>query len=47
MEISEENLAQLLEEAQAAHHEYEKTMDGSDDEWAKWYAAYIRRQVES
>lgn len=46
MEISEEKLTQLLKEAKEAHHEYEKTLEGSDNGWAKWYADYIHRQVQ-
>lgn len=45
MEISEQQLASLLEEAQEAHHEYEQTIEGSDDQWANWYAQYIHKQL--
>jgi hypothetical protein len=39
VEISKQDLADLLREAQQAHHEYEKTAPPHD--WADWYAEFI------
>jgi hypothetical protein len=46
MKITEQKLAKLLKEAQQAHHKYEQTLDETDDDWAKWYATYIHRQLK-
>lgn len=46
MEITKQQLVSLLEEAQNAHHEYEKSIEGTDDEWAEWYAQYIQEHIE-
>jgi len=41
--MAEEAIARLLEQAQAAHHEYEESeLQGVyDDEWPAWYAQYV------
>lgn len=46
MELTEEQLSNLLKETQKAHHEYEKTLEGTDPDWAAWYAAYIASRVK-
>lgn len=43
MNISEERLAELLRNAQEKHHVYEQELGHADEDWAKWYAAYIAR----
>ncbi|MEX2515106.1 MAG: hypothetical protein WD335_03185 [Candidatus Paceibacterota bacterium] len=45
MNISKDELVRLLQKAQGAHHEYEKTLDKPDDDWASWYANYIEDHV--
>ena len=41
-----DRLTRLLEEAQAAHHEYEQSLDEPDENWARWYAEYVVARVE-
>tara|TARA_B100000745_G_scaffold300603_1_gene255857 strand:- start:12971 stop:13114 length:144 start_codon:yes stop_codon:yes gene_type:complete len=41
MELSKEELAKLLKEAEAAHAEHEKELGKRDDAWPTWYANYI------
>lgn len=42
-ELTKEELAPLLREAEAAHGEYERDELGGvrDEEWAAWYAEFI------
>jgi hypothetical protein len=39
--LTEDLLTQLLEEAKAAHAEYEKETGEYDEEWPRWYARYV------
>lgn len=34
-------LARLLQDAEKAHAEYEKTLGHADAEWPDWYAGYV------
>ncbi len=36
--IPEEAIAALLEEAAEVHHRVYRITDGTDDDWASWYA---------
>lgn len=45
MEINQQQLASLLEKAKDAHHEYQKSISGKDDNWAEWYTEYIHNQL--
>ena len=45
-EISKEELAQLLKEAEQAHGSYEESIEGEDDQWHQWYAGYILRRLQ-
>jgi len=38
-------LARLLQEAQDAHREYERTTGERDENWPEWYAQYIVDQL--
>jgi len=42
MEIKYEQLVSVLQQAQAAHHEYEQgfLVGARDESWASWYAAF-------
>jgi hypothetical protein len=40
-DLTEERLAELLREAEAAHGEYEQSLGRRDDDWPAWYANYI------
>ena len=40
-DLTEERLAELLREAEAAHGEYEQALGRRDDDWPAWYAHYI------
>lgn len=40
-DLTEERLAALLREAEAAHAEYERSLGRPDDDWPAWYARYI------
>ncbi len=42
MYVKDENeLAQLLREAAAAHHSFEVTLGHPDEAWPEWYARHI------
>lgn len=44
--LTQERLAELLREAERAHGEYEQTLGHRDEDWPKWYAAYILAQLQ-
>lgn len=39
--VTREELAVLLREAEHAHGEYERELGSRDEDWPAWYAAYI------
>lgn len=43
MEINYNDLIEILEQAQAAHHEYEQgfLVGARDELWASWYASFV------
>jgi hypothetical protein len=41
MEVTREELAQLLKDAERAHGEYERGLGQRDEDWPTWYAGYI------
>ena len=41
MDVSKEELAELLREAERAHTEYERELGERDEDWPAWYAGYI------
>lgn len=44
-ELTVEQLATLLHDAEIAHADYERTLGKNDPEWARWYAQYILSQL--
>ena len=46
MDLTAEQLAALLREAERAHGKYERTLGHRDDDWPTWYATYIvKKQI--
>jgi hypothetical protein len=45
-DVSREQLAELLREAERAHAEYERDLGRRDEDWQSWYADYILRRLE-
>ena len=43
--ISNHELADLLVETGAAHHEAYSESDGVDPEWASWYGPYLQARI--
>jgi len=41
MDVTREELAQLLKAAERAHGEYERDLGERDEDWPTWYAGYI------
>jgi hypothetical protein len=46
VELTREDLARLLKEAERAHAEFERELGRRDEDWPSWYADYILRQLE-
>jgi hypothetical protein len=40
-DLTRDELAELLREAERAHGEYEKQLGERDEDWPAWYAGYI------
>jgi hypothetical protein len=40
-DLSQEELAELLREAERAHGEYERELGARDDDWPSWYACFM------
>ena len=45
-QLTREELAKLLLEAEQAHAAYEKELGQRDEDWPGWYADYILRRLE-
>ena len=45
-QLPEEELANLLREAEKAHGVYETQLGHRDPDWPTWYAAYTLRQLQ-
>ena len=45
-QLTADQLAALLREAEKAHGEYERTLGQRDDDWPTWYAAYIVKKLQ-
>lgn len=41
MNLTQEELAELLRDAAQAHGEYERELGHRDEDWPTWYAGYI------
>jgi hypothetical protein len=46
-DLTAEQLAALLRQAEKAHGEYERALGHRDDDWPTWYAAYIVKQLQT
>jgi hypothetical protein len=44
-ELTTEDLASLLREAERAHAAYERELGSPDEDWPNWYAGYILDQL--
>lgn len=44
-ELTKEELAELLREAERAHGEYERTTGQRDEDWPSWYADFILERL--
>jgi hypothetical protein len=44
-QLTVEELARLLTEAEHAHGEYERELGRRDEDWPTWYARYILEQL--
>ncbi len=45
-QLTQEQLAALLRQAERAHGEYEAQLGRRDDDWPDWYAAFILAQLQ-
>ena len=45
-EVTVDELAGLLKDAEKAHGEFEATLGRRDDDWPKWYAKYVLDRLE-
>jgi hypothetical protein len=45
MEITREELAELLKETERAHADYERNLGERDEDWPTWYAGYILERL--
>ncbi len=45
MNVTVEELAELLREAERAHGEYEREVGQRDEDWPSWYARYILERL--
>lgn len=45
MNVTVEELAELLREAERAHGEYERELGQRDEDWPSWYARYILEKL--
>jgi hypothetical protein len=41
IDVTQDELAQLLQETERAHGEYERELGQRDEDWPSWYAAYM------
>jgi hypothetical protein len=46
-EVTVDELASLLRDAEAAHADFEKTLGRRDDDWPRWYATYILDKLQN
>jgi hypothetical protein len=46
VDLTREQLAELMREAERAHGEYERELGRRDDDWPSWYADYVLRRLE-
>jgi hypothetical protein len=41
MDVTRDQLAELLRDAERAHGEHERNLGKRDEDWPDWYAGYI------
>jgi hypothetical protein len=46
-QLTTEELARLLREAERAHGDYERQLGKRDEEWPTWYAEFILDQLRA
>jgi hypothetical protein len=46
-ELSQEELAELLREAERAHGEYERELGQRDEDWPSWYAGFMLERLRA
>jgi len=44
-DLTVDQLAALLREAESAHGEFEKTLGHRDENWPQWYAAFMLKKL--
>ena len=47
MDVTREELADLLKETERAHGDYERELGQRDEDWPTWYAGYILDRLAS
>jgi hypothetical protein len=45
MDLTRDELAQLVRDAERAHGDYERELGGRDEDWPDWYAGYILEKL--
>jgi hypothetical protein len=45
MNLTQDELAELLRDAERAHGEYERELGARDEDWPSWYAGYILERL--
>ena len=45
-EVTVDELASLLRDAEKAHAQYEASLGHADDDWPSWYAKYVLDRLE-
>lgn len=45
MNVTVEELAELLRQTERAHGEYERELGERDEDWPSWYARYILERL--
>jgi len=45
MDLTQQDLANLLRQAESAHGEYEQRLGHRDDNWPSWYAEFIVKKL--
>jgi hypothetical protein len=45
IDLTQDELAELLKEAERAHADYERELGERDEDWPSWYAGYILERI--
>jgi hypothetical protein len=46
IDVTQDELAELLKETERAHGEYERELGQRDEDWPGWYAGYILDRLQ-